>query len=737
MRSTILFISVLLTQFLWAQEEVNIGVYKTDQSPKIDGILDDAVWKDIPSSVPFWQYAPNDSILAQYQTDIKMAFDDQFLYISAKCYAVSDDYVVTSLKRDFRAGGNDNITFLIDPFNDRTNAFMFGTNPMGVQREGLISGGGASLRGFSTDWDNTWRCESSIDKDFWSTELAIPLSILRFNKDVTTWRFNAYRFDTQNNERSTWIRIPRNQWIFNLAFMAEMNWEEAPKSKSNRATFIPYLINNTNIDYEGDQEWKNGFNAGGDIKLAVSSGLNLDLTINPDFSQVEVDQQITNLSRFELFFPEKRQFFLENADLFGSGGFRNANPFFSRRIGISQDTVTGNNILNTIYGGARLSGKINDKVRIGVLDMVAAPDIENGLPTYNYNVISTQYKLWKRSNIGFIAVNKDAVANRSLISERLSNRVIGVDFNLATSNNRWSAKSYLHRSFSDFDTGNMPWSHGTSIQYLKRAYNLSWEHQYVGAGYDAQVGFVPRRDFISYNPGMDFYFYKTNSNLNRITTSLSMWALHNTDFLLTDRIINLRLGLEYVNQSRMDFRLSNSFIFLSSAWDPTGTGSTPLEAGIDYRFTNLTVSYNSDRSKAFSYRINSRVGQYFTGIRYGVGGSMNYRLQPIANVSLNYNYNVFDMPHLEGLRSTIILGPRIDLSFSKKLFLSGALQYNSQSENSNLNVRFQYRYAPVSDLFIVYTDNYFTDVDGVSPNLIQLNSRNRALVLKCSYWFNI
>lgn len=737
MRTFLLLLYLSFAGVLSAQDGIEVKVHRTNETIKIDGVLDEAIWVDNSTTPPFWQYAPNDSIYAEQQTEIKMAFDDNFLYISAKCYSKSDDYVVTSLKRDFRAGGNDNITFLIDPFNDRTNAFMFGTNPMGVQREGLISGGGANIRGFSTDWDNKWRCESKYEKDYWSTELAIPLSILRFNKDVKTWRFNAYRFDTQNNERSTWIRIPRNQWIFNLAFMAEMNWEEAPKSKSNRATFIPYVINNNNVDYEGDGKWRNTINAGGDIKIPVSSGLNLDLTINPDFSQVEVDQQITNLSRFEIFFPEKRQFFLENADLFGSGGFRNANPFFSRRIGISTDTVTGDNILNTIYGGTRLSGKINDKVRIGVLDMIAAPDIENGLPTYNYNVISAQYKLWERSNIGIISVNKDAVANRDLLTENLTNRVLGLDFNLATSDNKWSAKSFIHRSFSDFETGKAPWSHGTSIRYLKKAYNLRWDHQFVGEGFDAQVGFVPRKDYIAYNPSIELYFYKTESKLNRITTSFSLWSLYNTSFKLTDRIANIRVGLEYVNQSRLDFRLSNSFIFLTDNWDPTGTDSEELPADVSYNFTNLRFSYNSDRSKAFSYRVNSNLGQYYTGRRYGIGGSLNYRIQPLANFSLNYNYNVFDMPYLDGLRSTVILGPRIDLSFTKKLFLSGSLQYNSQSENSNLNIRFQYRYAPVSDLFIVYTDNYFTDLDGVSPNVVQFNSRNRALVLKCSYWLNI
>ncbi len=734
MRHYLSVVFCLLSYALYGQlEDKNVTVYTIDEKVKIDGVLDE-IWEEIPSASPFWQYAPNDSIPAQLKTEMKFAADENTLYIVAICYAESDQYVIPSLQRDFRAGGNDNFTILIDPFNDRINAFMFGTNPKGVQREGLVSGGGADFSNFSTSWDNKWLCDAKIYEDRWICELAIPLSILRFNADVKTWRINAYRFDTQINERSTWVRIPRNQRIINLAFMGEMNWQEAPVSKQKKYSIIPYAATGASVDYEGNGEWKQTYGIGGDAKVRVSSGLNLDLTANPDFSQVEVDQQVTNLSRFEIFFPERRQFFLENADLFSAYGAGNANPFFSRRIGISKDTMTGENLLNTIYGGARLSGKVNEKLRIGALNMVTASDPSANTAGYNFNVLSSQYKFWKRSNIGFIAVNKDALINRSFDAQDRYNRVVGMDLNIATSDNKWTSKTYIHRSISESINEGTPWAHGFDLSYLTRALNLRWEHQYVGSGYDAQVGFVPRTGFYRMQPRADLFFYQPDKQLNRLNPSISFFGLYNEQFQLTDREIRVGLDLDYVNTSRISFRLQHNYIFLFDSWDPTGTGSIELPGENAFSFTNAEIQFNSNRTKNLNTRATVTVGEYYTGMRYGIRGSVNYRVQPYVNLFLNYAYNVFDMPYLEDLRSTIVFGPRVNVSFTKKIFLNTALQFNSQVQNSNLNIRFQYRFAPVSDLFIVYTDNYFTDIDSGSPNIIQLEERNRAIVLKCSYW---
>lgn len=276
----------------------------------IDGnIIEEAWFEGVPAK-NFWQMFPTDSVAAELQTEIFFAYDDDNFYVAAKCYALTDQYVIPSLSRDFRAGGSDNLTFLFDTFNDQTNAF-FGTNPAGVLREGLISNGGSDGADFSDSWDNQWIGESKIHEGYWACEMAIPFKTIRFQEGSMNWRFNAYRFDTQLNERSTWFRIPQNQFITDLAFMGNLNWEEPLKKPGKNFTIIPYASSNFNRDFEaGGSGYTSDYSIGGDAKVAITPGLNLDLTINPDFSQVEVDRQVTNLQRFEVFFPERRQFFL-------------------------------------------------------------------------------------------------------------------------------------------------------------------------------------------------------------------------------------------------------------------------------------------------------------------------------------------------------------------------------------------------------------------------------------------
>jgi hypothetical protein len=237
--------------------------------------------------------------------------------------------------------------------------------------------------------------------------------------------------------------------------------------------------------YPGSKS-KLGIRAGGDIKIGLTPSMNLDLTVNPDFSQVEVDQQVTNLTRFEISLPETRQFFQENADLFANFGNDNIRPFFSRRIGISFDTLTQTNVLNTIIGGARLSGKISPHLRTGLLHMITAGDKHNGLPVYNYSILSLQRSLYARSNLSMQLINKQTFDQN--FSDKLYdrfNRVLAIEYNLASSNNEWNGKVFYQRSFSP-DQQKNPQSIGTQLLLSKKSYRLLWNQEYVGEGYDAQ-----------------------------------------------------------------------------------------------------------------------------------------------------------------------------------------------------------------------------------------------------------
>ncbi len=698
----------------------------------IDGNIDEPSWFQGKPATGFWEYFPSDTSLNKVQTEIYLAFDDNFLYIAARCESVGDEYVVNSLRRDYRAGGNDNLTFLIDPFQDKINAFVFGMNPYGVMREALISNGGQGFGDWDSGWDNKWKGESKIHDGYWSCEVAIPFSTLRFNPGTERWNFNAYRFDTQSNTRSTLVRIPQNQTIMSLAYMDPIEWDESPKPPKRNISIIPFATAGTNKNFEEGTPANNNFAVGADAKIAVTPGLNLDLTVNPDFSQVEVDQQVINLDRFEVFFPERRQFFLENADLFGSFGEQRVNPFFSRRIGIDRDTA-GNTVQVPILYGARLSGKLDNNWRIGVLNMHTLQDNEAGLPAVNYSVGAVQRKVGQRSNIGMIFVNKQAFLpdnNETMQDVDAYNRVIGLDYNLNTPDNKWTGKTYYHQAITTDDelSATDKFAHGARLEYRVRDVSVEWSHRWVREGFTPELGFVPRRNVFRVNPQAQLFFYPEKGAINRWQVGAEYSSFWKPEYGQTDQQIRSFLELNYKNTSELRFWVQNDYTFLFNSFDPTRTGAEPLAADSDYRYSSLGLSYQSDRRKVLSYRLTPQVGQFFNGYRYSMRGSLTYRYQPLGQIEMNVNYTYIDLPSPHASAGLFLIGPRIDLTFSKSLFLTTFLQYNSQSENMNINTRFQWRFAPVSDFFLVYTDNYDTFDWGV---------KNRAIVAKVTYWLNL
>ncbi|MEM7573629.1 MAG: DUF5916 domain-containing protein [Bacteroidota bacterium] len=700
-----------------------------DEPIEIDGVLNEEAWLSSQPATDFWETFPSDTQRAVYQTEIYFGMDDDFLYIGAKMYVPDDDYVISSLRRDYRAGGNDNITFLFNPFRDKTNAIVFGMNPLGVNREALIYNGGESGRDFREEWDNRWFGDSYIGEGFWSCELRIPWSSLRFPEGEKEWYFNSYRFDTQTNSRSTWHHIPQNQMIMSLAYMGSVFFEEPPQQRGSGIALIPYLSGGVARDFEENQPNDFTSNIGGDAKVAISSGLNLDLTFNPDFSQVEVDQQVINTSRFELFFPERRQFFLENADLFGSFGTRSANPFFSRRIGVTRDTSTGEALQNPIYYGARLSGKLDNNWRVGFLNMQAAANYENGLPSYNYTVATAQRLIGARSNLGAIFVNKQNFGNFADTTETNLdyNRVFGLDYNLATNNNNLNGKVYLHGSFGP-DSGPEALSHGLIIERRRRNFTVGYSHQYVGEDFDAEVGFVPRRGYFS--PALDLRFrkYPVGSSVVERGLSVESVSLFSKGEGFTDQRVSLDYGWEYNNTSSFGFGLDYNYIYLLEGFDPTRTDSEELPGQQGYNYTRFNVGWSTDRRKRFSMNLRGQAGEFFNGYRYGVGGNLTYRYQPYGSINLRVDYSYIDLPAPFASTALFLIGPRIDLTFSKSIFLTTFIQYNDQIDNINLNARLQWRYAPVSDIFLVYTDNY---------DSLDLGVKNRALVFKWTYWLNV
>ncbi|MGE0568472.1 MAG: DUF5916 domain-containing protein, partial [Bacteroidia bacterium] len=327
----------LLVSVHYAQNEIDlksVSAMKISEKVKVDGLLSELCWKSAERQGNFWQNFPNDTSEAVKRTEVILAYDSENLYVAAICYeSTKHNYVIQSLRRDFSYPVSDAFVITLDPFSDMQNGFSFGLNPYGVQREGLVANGGGF--GVTTIWDNKWYGETSRTDSCWIAEMQIPFKSLRYKDNLKQWRVNFSRNDLTTNENSTWVKVPRQFNISTLAFTGLLNFEEAPEKTGSNISLIPYGIGRFSDDYQVPNSQKLEGNGGLDAKMVLNNSLNLDVTINPDFSQVEVDRQITNLTRFSLFFPERRQFFIENSDLFEQFGFRQIRPFFSRRIGLS------------------------------------------------------------------------------------------------------------------------------------------------------------------------------------------------------------------------------------------------------------------------------------------------------------------------------------------------------------------------------------------------------------------
>ena len=721
-----------------------LHIKKATGTIQIDAQMNEADWSNAEVADRFKQFFPFDSSYAKAQTEVRMTYDDKFIYVFAVMHNLGPrNYVTPSLRRDFRGEANDSFVVQFDTYSDKTNSFQFGSNPFGVQREGLVANGGNATDDLQLSWDNKWYSEAKILDDKWVCEFAIPFSTLRYKHGLDYWNINFYRIDSYYTERSTWSPIPRFFPLINLAFSRQLIWDKPLEKPGGNVSLIPFVAARNNQNFLEKEPAKSELDYGGDAKIAVTPALNLDLTINPDFSQVEVDQQVTNLSRFELFFPERRQFFLENADLFGSFGLGNSRPFFSRRIGVTRDPNTSQNIQNRIYGGFRLSGKVDNKTRVGIMSMQAAEDRSINLSSINYTVGAIQRKVFSRSNIGMILINKDAVAAKSTdASYNAFNRLVGIDYNLASRDNKWTGKAFYHRSF-DQNKKDSTYAASARVTYQTPRWELNLLTQDIGANYNNEVGFTPRKNFRRVAPEFYYTTYPKSKVFNNHGPGFDADMVGNETFGTTDWGINFWYRVGFQNTSLFSARARREYIYLFSAFDPTNTDTTKnklyhLPQGSDYYYNSIIMSYQSNARKKFYYLLATRSGNYFNGTRLNLDGTLSYRIQPYGILSLDFSLNKINLPAPYKSANLIILSPRFDFTFSRKLFWTTFVQYNNQANNVNINSRLQYRFKPVSDFFLVYTDNYFaTDEIRDNVQFISGQPKLRTIVVKFTYWLNL
>lgn len=708
----------------------------------LDGVINETSWVAAKVESELMQQFPYDTSRSRLTTEFRATYDDRFVYFSIVARDLKPGpYVVSSLRRDFRGPGIDGVAIILDTFQDVTNAFFFGVSPAGVQREGLISNGYIAQDNLDLSWDNKWFSEVKQYEGYYIAEFAIPYSTLRFKAGSSKWNVKYYRQDSKENERAVWPWTPRFFEVGNLNYCAEMHWDEPLKHTGSNISLIPYGAGNASKDFLNDKPSTSKATMGGDAKVAVTSSLNLDLTVNPDFSQVEVDRQVTNLDRFEIFYPERRQFFLENADLFLSYGHMNARPFFSRRIGVARDPNTGQNIQNQILFGARLSGNVNKFYRVGFLNMQTAEIPESSVPSYNYTVATGQRRLGTNSNLRAIFVNRQRLKNDSgdfRLEGYDYNRVLGADYNYSFKNNKYTGNVFYHKQFTSLSPGD-EYGQGASFVYNTQRLTFNLYEQAIGKNYNPAVGFVPRAGYKRFSPSGAYRWYPTQSKVNNHGPVVDASYIWDDVHGMSDYQYIPGYSINFQNQGFLLFQVQHTYTLLLTPFDPTNSppeDSIPkLPALAKYVYTYGLAQYASDPRRLFTWAAGALYGSYYNGMRTNLSASLNYRFQPYGVVSLDANYNRIIMPAPYQSADIYLISPRLDLTLTRKVFFTTFVQYNSQYKNMNINTRLQWRFRPVSDLFIVYTDNYFYSLDQQPTE--NFTPKNRAIVIKLTYWLNL
>jgi hypothetical protein len=744
-RSSFLFILVLVCLDISAQDrfqlsletrskgkripEKTVVISKTSEEIELDGILDEEIWKTSDMASDFHQQFPFDDTAATAKTEVRLAYDDNNLFVGIICYdKVPGKYIVESLRRDFNERSNDNFMLVLDPFDELTNGYVFAVNPYGVQLEGLVTGGGGGFTPVSDSWDNIWYSKVHPFEGGWRAEIKIPFKSIRYADDISLWNIQFVRNDLKLNERSTWTTVKRQYRSTAFTYSGGLKWDGAPPKAGSNMAFIPYVSGAANQDFSESDNINSEARIGFDGKIGLSSSLNLDLTVNPDFSTVEVDRQQTNITRFELFFPERRQFFLENSDLFSNFGARRSRVFFSRRIGLQ----------SSLLFGARLSGQVGNGLRVGLLNaQTENKRDENGdVPAYNFTVATFQKQVFGRSSISGIITNKQGINfNKDQLNgfnfegENKYNRTYGLQYNLLTPNDKWTGDMYLFRSDTPGKPSSGNWVHGSSIRYNTRKFFVFWSHEYVGDNFEAEMGFFPRKSYIQFGPFMRYSIFPEDSPVNRHSFSFRSRYFLDLGWKQTDRQTSVGYRMEFQNRSEFEIELNDNYVFLFDDFDPTRSDDViPLPEGSEYNWQSVNINYESDGRKDFAFELRSEIGGFYNGSGIDVSGSVRYRIRPKFNLEMNFTYNQINLPDPYPDGNFWLIGPRIDVTFSNSIFWTTFIQYNEQADNVNLNSRLQWRFAPVSDLFLVYTENYLPE---------NLNVKNRGIVLKMSYWLNL
>jgi hypothetical protein len=694
------------------------------QSPSVDGnVLGDAAWDGVSPATGFWQIRPDDDQPATQRTEVYIGFTDESLFIGVVAYDDSpSEIIVTDSRRDSSLEESDAFLVIIDGLLDKQNGYIFGTNAASVEYDAQVTKEGSGQfsfggGGFNLNWDGTWTVKSKITDIGWTTEFEIPFRTLRYgSQDVQTWGINFQRNIRRNNEVVFWAPLERNRSINRVSEAGTIERVGPPPQKNFKIT--PYVLGRTRDGGELDDR-ENNSEFGFDFKYSITPSLTLDGTYNTDFAQVEVDEVQFNLDRFNLFFPEKRPFFLENAGQFTVGNAAEAQLFFSRRIGISED---GDPI--PVEGGLRMSGKIGDSTNLGLLYM-STEGVEGFAPENQFAVVRVYQELPNRSTIGAIYVGREGDGSFLLPEDQDSNRTYGLDGRLGIGDNliidAWLAKTETPGLTGRDD------AFSAKANYSSPKWSYRFEYTEIGEDFNPEVGFLTRSN---YRKVGGFAMRRIRPadlwNLMEIRPHISYngyWTFdgfQETGFLHVDSHWEFKSSNEI--HTGMNFKkegVIDPFEIVDGVFIPAGT----------YDESEVQIIGFTDQSKPLSFSMRVTVGGSFGGDRVSLAPSIHYRIGESFSSEFSVRYNDFDIPVPNGEFQANLARLRLSYSFTPKILLQTLVQYNELDEELSANLRFSWLNSANSGLYIVYNQFDERGVGGLPTG--------QELIIKYSYIFDV
>ena len=672
----------------------------------IDGALDEDVWTRAIPAADFVQADPVEGVPATEITEVRVAYDADYLYIGATMHDSDPDaIVVNEIRKDFAGRDQDTFEVLLDTFADRRNGFVFSTNSRGAKADTQIANEG---RDVNTNWDAVWWVQSRRTADGWTAEFRIPFKTLRFEAgEGKRWGINFARRVRRKNELSYWSPVSRAYSIFRASSAGTL--DGLPALRQGRNLRIKPFLAAGAVRGVGGREFDRNVTAGVDIKAGITPSLTFDATINPDFAQAEADEQQVNLTQFSLFFPEKREFFLENAGIFYFGDIpRNSRSvarfrppeedlllFFSRRIGLSDAGEQ-----QDLHGGVRLTGRA-DGFTLGLMTMQSKE--EGGRPSTNYTVARLKRDLFKSSDVGAIILSREPNGDSADF-----NRVVGVDTNFRFFKNL-SLNGFFARSESRGVTTDQD-SSKASIGWEDSKKRLQASIMKIGEGFRDDLGFV-RRSGVT-RQFYDAAFYPEPAVLKRhgvrrIEPHARIWNYYDPSGELVSRLGHVANQTTWNNGSYMEYAFEPRVEMITKPFNLAPGVSIPAGR---YDWIQHLLLFEGDHSRALSGSIRYTTGGFWSGSQHNVQSSVLYRpnYRIVFDLGLQVTKITLDLPKTDF--TTTLVNLRTGYSFSSNMFLDTLLQYRNDLKQFSANVRFNLIHRPLSDFFIVYNESQFTDV---------------------------